>query len=144
MDELRGRGRMKHVSMEIPKKRNTWTYELVILSQQGRFKVYLAVGLDAHGKPIELWLDCAKEGATLKEFMHAWASLFSIALQGGIPLRRLIPLYKTWRFEPCGKVEGFEGIKTCESILALIVSVLELEFPKEAAGAPKDQGELFA
>lgn len=130
--------------MEIPKKRDTWTYELAILSQQGRFKMYLAVGMGPDGRPLEIWLDCAKEGTMLREFMHAWASLFSIALQSGVPLSRLVHLYKTWRFDPCGPVDGHGQVKTCESVLSLVVSVLEAEFPKEAAGQPEGQRDLFS
>lgn len=119
------------MDLEKPKKRDSVIYELVILSLQGRFKMYLTVGVNTSGKPIEIWLDCAKEGAMLRELMHAWAALFSVALQGGVPLERLINLYKPWGFEPCGRVEGLPGIETCESPISLVASVLEAEFPKE-------------
>lgn len=118
-----------------PPKRDTTTYELVVHSAEaGRFKLYLAVGTDREGRPFEIWLDCAKEGTMLREFMHAWAALFSIALQGGVPLEKLVRKYKEWRFEPAGRVEGVPGIERCDSVLALIVTVLEKEFLQSAKG----------
>lgn len=129
---------------QLPKKRPTLTYELIIRTDEGRFKIYLAVGMGLDGKPLEIWLDCAKEGTMLRELMHAWAALFSIALQNGVPLGRIIRLYKNWRFEPCGKVEGYEPVESCESLLSLVVSVLEAEFPREAAvGQATVQKDLF-
>lgn len=134
----------EHEGLIVPKKRDSCTYELVIQSvETGRFKLYLAVGKDATGRPIEIWLDCAKEGTMLREFMHAWAALFSTALQHRIPLGHLVKLYKEWGFQPAGRVEGFEKIKSCESVLSLVVSVLEMEFPNEMP-APKEQKDLFS
>lgn len=134
----------EHEGLPVPKKRDTWTYELVIQSPEtGRFKLYLAVAKDPEGRPIEIWLDCAKEGTMLREFMHAWAALFSTALQHRIPLAHLVKLYKESRFQPFGRVEGFEKITSCESVLSLVVSVLELEFPHEMP-PPREQKDLFA
>lgn len=126
------------LARQLPAKRKTLTYELVILTATGKFKLYLAVGMVDEGRPLEIWLDCAKEGTMLREFMHAWASLFSIALQSGVPLPRLVNLYKNWRFEPCGLVEGFEKVPSCESVLSLVVSVLEAEFPDAVAPDQKN------
>ena len=134
----------EHEGLPVPKKRDTWIYELVIQSPEtGRFKLYLSVAKDPEGRPIEIWLDCAKEGTMLREFMHAWAALFSVALQHRIPLATLVKLYKEWGFQPSGVVQGFEKIKSCESVLSLVVSVLELEFPKEMP-VQKGQGDLFS
>lgn len=109
-------------------KRPSAIYELVIRSEVlGRFKFYLTVGLHG-GRLIELWLDCAKEGATLRELLHAWSALFSVALQEGVPLARLVKLYKKWKFEPCGRVEGFPGIESCVSMLELVATILEREY----------------
>jgi len=124
----------------VPKRRDSCVYELVIQSvETGRFKLYLSVGKDAAGRPVEIWLDCAKEGTMLREFMHAYAALFSIALQHGVPLARLVKLYKEWRFEPCGAVQGFGGVAECQSVLSLVVRVLEAEFPGETAPPPAQQ-----
>jgi len=121
----------------VPQRRETSIYELVILSPEtGRFKLYLSVGKDVAGRPVEIWLDCAKEGTMLREFMHAYAALFSIALQHGVPLARLVKLYKEWRFEPCGAVQGFGAVAECQSVLSLVVKVLEAEFPAEMAPPP--------
>jgi len=128
----------------VPKRRDTFIYELVIQSPEtGRFKLYLSVGKDAAGRPVEIWLDCAKEGTMLREFMHAYAALFSIALQHGVPLARLVHLYKEWRFEPCGPVQGLPGVAECQSVLSLVVRVLEAEFPGEAAAPLPAQKDLW-
>lgn len=113
-------------------KRKTWTYELVIHSSMGRFKFYLAVSENETATPIEIWIDCAKEGAMLRELMHAWAATFSVALQHGTPVRRFVKLFRKWEFEPKGKVDGLDGIASCESILDLVAQVLEKDWPLEA------------
>jgi ribonucleoside-diphosphate reductase alpha chain len=113
-------------------KRHTTTYEVAIQSRElGRFKFYLSVGEGAFGTPHEVWIDCAKEGTTLREFMHAWAATFSIALQSGVPVRRYIKLLRHWSFEPKGRVEGVNGIDSCESILDFVAQVFEKEWPLE-------------
>lgn len=62
----------EHEGLAVPKQRDSWTYELVIQSPEtGRFKLYLAVGMDASGRPIEIWLDCAKEGTMLRELTYS-------------------------------------------------------------------------
>ncbi len=131
-------GDPEHV-LPLPRRRETSTYELEIHAQAGRFKFYLAVSRDAEGHPVELWVDCAKEGTMLREFMHGWAALFSIALQNRVPLPRLVHLYKEWQFEPCGRVGGYPAIQTTPSILSLVVSVLEIDFPAEMATDPRQQ-----
>lgn len=109
-------------------KREHWIQELVIHGNMGRLKIYLTAGLDSEDRPIEIWLDCAKEGATLRHLMHGWAALFSVALQSGVSFARLVKLYKGWQFEPSGRVEGHPKVESCQSILDLVVSVLEAEF----------------
>jgi hypothetical protein len=109
-------------------KRKTWTHELVIQSKEmGRFKLYLAIG-EEKGIPIEIWLDCAKAGTMLREFMHSWAACFSLALQGDVSLAKLVKLYREWKFEPCGRVEGSDGVLECASIPSLVVRILERDY----------------
>lgn len=112
----------------LPYKRTNCIYELVIHGENGRFKMYLTVGLSPDGRPLEIWMDCAKDGTTLRELMHSWAALFSIALQSGVPLPRLVKLYRDWRFQPCGRVEGFDKVQKCESMVSLVALVLDAEF----------------
>lgn len=127
----------------LPRKRDSATYELVVEGESGRLKMYLTVGRGEDGRPLEIWLDVAKEGTMLRELMHAWASLFSIALQSGVPLGRLVKLYRPWCFQPAGRVEGFPKIEFCTSVLSLVVSVLEAEFPSFLSEPPSAQKELF-
>lgn len=126
--------------IELPRKRACITYELVIHSAEvGRFKFYLCVSVGTDGAPVELWIDCAKEGTMLREFMHAWAATASMALQGGVPLGRLAHMFHLWRFEPLGRVEGAEGIPECSSILDLVARVIERDWPsflEEKGGRP--------
>lgn len=133
----------EYEGLPVPRKRETWTYELVIKSQElGRFKLYMSVGIDPEGRPIEIWLDCMKEGTMLREFMHAWAALFSVSLQHRVPLAHLVKLYKEWEFQPSGPVEGYSPITTCRSVPSLLVSILELEFPSQLP-PQKGQQDLF-
>ncbi|MFV2064763.1 MAG: vitamin B12-dependent ribonucleotide reductase, partial [Chloroflexota bacterium] len=54
------------------------------------------------GQPGEIFLKMAKEGSTVSGLMDSLATMTSIALQYGVPLRDLVSKFTHVRFEPSG------------------------------------------
>src|SRR5262249_57081287 len=63
---------------------------------------YITVGLYNDGMPGEIFLKMAKEGSTVSGLMDSLATMTSIALQYGVPLRDLVNKFAHVRFEPAG------------------------------------------
>lgn len=116
----------------LPKKRRGTTYEIEILSTGGRFKIYLRTGLYEDGTPGEIFLDAAKMGSELRSLLNCWAILFSIALQWGVPLEKLVHTFSGVRFSPFGKmVCHVPEIGECFSIPDAVCRILKHEFLQE-------------
>jgi len=60
------------------------------------------VGLYPDGQPGEIFLKMAKEGSTVSGLMDTLATMASLALQYGVPLRDLVSKFTHVRFEPSG------------------------------------------
>ena len=82
----------------LPKERAAITHKFEIAGHEG----YITVGLYADGQPGEIFLKMAKEGSTVSGLMDTVATLTSVALQYGVPLRDLISKFAHVRFEPAG------------------------------------------
>jgi len=63
---------------------------------------YITVGLYPDGQPGEIFLKMAKEGSTVSGLMDTLATMASLALQYGVPLRDLVSKFTHVRFEPSG------------------------------------------
>lgn len=63
---------------------------------------YVTVGLYPDGRPGELFVVAAKEGATLRGLLDAWARAVSLLLQYGVPLADLTRKFSGFAFEPAG------------------------------------------
>lgn len=114
---------------EMPKRRTGVTYHVSIATVSGRVKLYLRTGVYEDGTLGEIFLDVARHGTSLRSMFECWARLFSVALQNGVPLVRLIRSFEGTDFEPKGSVEcAVEGIGKCTSIPDLICQVLKAEF----------------
>ena len=109
----------------LPDERSSITHRFVI----GPQKVYLTVGLFEDGTPGEIFLDTSKAGSTVSGLADGWATLFSIALQSGVPLTKLIEKSKDVRFEPSGRTSNKE-IPEASSIFDYVARWLELKFPR--------------
>lgn len=113
----------------LPKKRSGCTYEVEIYGAAGRVKMYLRTGLYADGTLGEIFLDVAKFGSDLRSMLSSWAILFSIALQGGVSVHRLVRTFRGVPFEPKGRVVCSLGqVTKCSSILDVVCQILEAEF----------------
>jgi len=63
---------------------------------------YIHIGFYEDGSPGEIFIKMAKEGSTISGLMDTIATLTSMALQYGVPLRVLVSKFGHVRFEPSG------------------------------------------
>jgi ribonucleoside-diphosphate reductase alpha chain len=79
-------------------EREAFTHKFSIAGHEG----YLTIGLYGDGSPGEIFLKMAKEGSTISGLMDTIATMTSIALQYGVPLKALVDKFSHTRFEPSG------------------------------------------
>jgi ribonucleoside-diphosphate reductase alpha chain len=96
-------------------------------------KGYLTIGLYEDGTPGEIFLaSIGKEGQSFGALADGWATLFSISLQYGVPLKFLIDKFKDTKFEPSG-ITPNENIRFTSSLFDYVCRYLENEFLKPEA-----------
>ena len=120
------------VRRHLPDERRALTHHFSIAGQEG----YLTVGVYEDGLPGEIFITMAKQGSTISGLMDAFATVVSLALQHGVPLRVLCDKLSHMRFEPSGW-SGNPKIGYAKSLMDYIARWLELRF------LTGDQGELF-
>ena len=86
------------IRKKLKDERTALTHKFVIAGHEG----YLTVGLYENGQPGEIFLRMAKEGSTVSGLMDTIATMTSISLQYGVPLRALVDKFSHTRFEPAG------------------------------------------
>ena len=86
------------VRNKLPDERDAVTHKFSIAGHEG----YLTVGLYENQQPGEIFLRMAKEGSTVSGLMDTIATMTSIALQYGVPLKALVDKFSHTRFEPAG------------------------------------------
>jgi len=92
LDQYRPRRR------KLEDERVAFTHKFSIAGHEG----YLTTGLYSDGQPGEIFLKMAKEGSTVSGLMDTIATMTSIALQYGVPLKALVDKFSHTRFEPSG------------------------------------------
>src|SRR5271166_1326646 len=120
------------VRRHLPDERRALTHHFSIAGQEG----YLTVGVYEDGLPGEIFITMAKQGSTISGLMDAFATVVSLALQHGVPLRVLCEKLSHMRFEPSGW-SGNPKIGYAKSLMDYIARWLELRF------LTGDQGDLF-
>ncbi len=108
----------------LPSRRRGWTQE----ARVGGHKVFLRTGEYEDGTLGELFIDLAKEGATLRGILSCFAIAVSKGLQYGVPLEEFVDTFTFHTFEPRGLVEGHPNIKMANSIVDYIFRALGLEY----------------
>ncbi len=88
------------------------THKFQVAGHEG----YITVGLYEDGQPGELFLKMAKEGSTISGLMDTIATMTSVSLQYGVPLRDLVNKFAHVRFEPAG-FTGNSEIPIAKSIV---------------------------
>jgi ribonucleoside-diphosphate reductase alpha chain len=94
----------------------------------GGHKVYLHTGEYEEGNLGEIFLDMHKEGAAFRSLMNNFAIAVSIGLQYGVPLEEFVDAFVYTRFEPAGRVEGNDSIRSATSILDYIFRELVVSY----------------
>jgi ribonucleoside-diphosphate reductase alpha chain len=122
------------VRVKLPDTRDSVTHKFSIAGHEG----YLTVGLYADGKPGEIFLRMAKEGSTISGLMDTIATMTSIALQYGVPLKALTDKFSHTRFEPSGFTNNPE-IPMAKSVTDYVFRYLANRFLQEEVIAADEQ-----
>lgn len=107
----------------LPAKRRGWTQK----NNVGGQSLYVRTGEYPDGTLGEIFIDLAKEGATLRSLVNCFAIAVSMGLQHGVPLEEYVDKFVFTRFEPAGMVDH-ENIKSATSIVDYIFRLLALEY----------------
>jgi len=78
---------------------NTHRIKLEFASVKGYI---LATPFEDTGMPGEIFIELSKEGSTVSGLVKGWATMFSYALQAGIPFQKLVAKFSHTKFEPSG------------------------------------------
>jgi len=107
----------------LPAKRRGVTQKAKINGQT----LFLRTGEYADGTVGEIFIDMAKEGATMRSMLNCFAIAISIGLQYGVPLEEFVEKFVFTRFEPAGMVEH-PNIRSATSIVDFIFRALAYEY----------------
>jgi len=125
------------IRRKLPDEREAMTHKFSIAGHEG----YLTVGKYDDGQPGEIFLRMAKEGSTVSGLMDTIATMTSIALQYGVPLKTLVDKFSHTRFEPSGFTNNRE-IPIAKSVMDYVFRFLgnrflrneeEIDDPQEMA-----------
>jgi ribonucleoside-diphosphate reductase alpha chain len=123
-----------YTRIHLPDERPALTHKFSV----GGYEGYMTVGLypDTR-KPGELFLVAAKEGSTVSGLLDTIATLVSVSLQAGVPLKTLVRKFKDMSFAPAGFTNTAD-IPMAKSIMDYVFRYLGTRFLDDA-----DREELF-
>jgi len=107
----------------LPAKRRGYTYKAKVGGQP----LFLRTGEYSDGTLGEIFIDMAKEGATMRSLLNSFAIAVSVGMQYGVPLEEYVDKFIFTRFEPSGVVEH-PNIKTATSVLDFVFRALAYEY----------------
>ena len=107
----------------LPAKRRGFTQKAKINGQA----LFVRTGEYGDGSVGEIFIDMAKEGATMRSMLNCFAIAISIGLQYGVPLEEFVEKFVFTRFEPSGMVDH-PNIKTTTSIIDFMFRSLAYEY----------------
>ena len=123
-----------YTRVKLPNERPSITHKFSLANHEG----YLTIGLYPDTmKPGETFITIAKEGSTISGLFDVIATLSSMCLQSGIPLKTLVRKFKDLRFEPAGFTSNPE-IPFAKSFIDYIFKYLGHKFLSD-----KDKEEIF-
>jgi ribonucleoside-diphosphate reductase alpha chain len=108
---------------QLPSKRHGYTFKAKVGGQP----LFVRTGEYPDGTLGEVFVDMAKEGATMRSLMNSFAIAVSVGLQYGVPLDEYVDKFTFTRFEPAGVVEH-PNIKTATSVLDFMFRLLAYEY----------------
>ncbi len=107
----------------LPSKRFGYTQKAKINGQA----LFIRTGNYSDGTLGEIFIDMAKEGATMRSMLNCFAIAVSIGLQYGVPLEEYVEKFVFTRFEPAGMVDH-PNIKTTTSIIDFMFRCLAYDY----------------
>jgi ribonucleoside-diphosphate reductase alpha chain len=107
----------------LPAKRRGFNQKAKINGQT----LFLRTGEYNDGTLGEIFIDMAKEGATMRSMLNCFAIAISIGLQYGVPLEEYVEKFVFTRFEPSGMVDH-PNIKSATSIVDFMFRSLAYEY----------------
>lgn len=107
----------------LPAKRRGFNQKAKINGQT----LFLRTGEYSDGTLGEIFIDMAKEGATMRSMLNCFAIAVSIGLQYGVPLEEFVEKFVFTRFEPAGMVDH-PNIKSTTSIVDFMFRALAYEY----------------
>ncbi|MCP4038043.1 MAG: vitamin B12-dependent ribonucleotide reductase, partial [bacterium] len=119
---------------KLPDERAAVTHKFSIAGHEG----YLTVGMYDDGMPGEIFLRMAKEGSTVSGLMDTIATMTSMALQYGVPLRTLVDKFSHTRFEPAGFTNN-RDIPIAKSITDYVFRYLGNRYLSREVEATEDE-----
>jgi ribonucleoside-diphosphate reductase alpha chain len=123
-----------YTRVHLPDERPALTHKYSV----GGYEGYMTVGLYPDTKkPGELFLVAAKEGSTVSGLLDTIATLVSVSLQAGVPLKTLVRKFKDMSFAPAGFTNTAD-IPMAKSIMDYVFRYLGTRFLD-----PEDREELF-
>jgi ribonucleoside-diphosphate reductase alpha chain len=108
---------------QLPNKRGGYTFK----GKVGGQALFLRTGEYGDGTLGEIFIDMAKEGATMRSLLNSFAIAISVGLQYGVPLEEYVDKFIFTRFEPSGIVEH-PNIKNATSVLDYVFRLLGYEY----------------
>ncbi|MCL4325802.1 MAG: vitamin B12-dependent ribonucleotide reductase [Candidatus Thermoplasmatota archaeon] len=109
--------------VKLPDERKAITHKFSVGGQEG----YITVGLYEDEKPGEIFVVMAKEGSTLSGLVDSFATVFSISLQYGVPLKEIVRKLAYTRYDPSGRTSS-NKIPFATSITDYIAKWLAYKF----------------
>lgn len=123
-----------YTRIKLPDERPSITHKFSV----GGFESYLTVGFYPDTmRPGETFITTAKEGSTISGLFDTMATLTSMCLQSGIPLKTLVKKFKDMRFEPAGFTSN-PDIPTAKSVIDYIFRYIGMKYLN-----PEDKEEIF-
>ncbi len=122
-EEARAPATLRPVRRKLDDERKAVTHKFSIAGHEG----YLTIGLYEDGQPGEIFLRMAKEGSTVSGLMDTIATMTSIALQYGVPLKALVDKFSHTRFEPSGFTNN-RSIPIAKSVMDYVFRYLGSRF----------------
>ena len=112
---------------KLPPIRSSETHKFTIAGHQG----FLTYSIYEDGNLAEIFIRIAKQGSTLAGLLDTFAIAVSLALQHGVPLKKMCHQFIHGRYEPMGFTEN-QSIPVASSITDYIFKFLALRFlPKD-------------
>ena len=112
----------RHLNLE----RKSITHKFRVEGHKG----YITVGLFEDGTPGELFIKMSKQGSTMSGMSDSFATMTSLALQWGVPIKQLCRKFVGVRFVPQGHT-GNPEIPVATSLTDYIFRWLALKFLTE-------------